>query len=248
MGLHRVNDIVHHLGGLPHRQAADGVAVAVQLGNLVHMPDAKVRKRGPLVDAEEELPGVDSPRQSVQPVVLPLAALQPAECALAGGFGIIVGRGVFHALVKGHGNIAAQVGLDAHGLLRSHENLSPVDVRGEIDSLLFDPPEGGQRKDLEAAGIRQNGAVPVHELMEPPHLPHQLVAGTEVKMVGIAQLNLAADLPEVKGVHASLDSGLRAHVHKDRRLDHAAVGAGKLSAPGAALCLQQFEHLSLLFY
>ena len=38
-------------------------------------------------------------------------------------------------------------------------------------------------------------------------------------MVGIAQLNLAADLPEVKGVHASLDSGLRAHVHKDRRLD-----------------------------
>ena len=70
--------------------------------------------------------------------------------------------------------------------------------------------------------------------MEPPHLPHQPVAGTEVKMVGIAQLNLAADLPEVKGVHASLDSGLRAHVHKDRRLDHAAVGAGKLSAPGAA--------------
>ena len=199
------------------------------------MPNPEVRKGSPLVDAEEELPGVDGPRKGVQPVVLPLAALQPAEGPLTGGLGVFIRRRVLHALVKGHRHVAAQVRLDAHGLLRPHKDLPPVDMGGEIDPLLLDPPEGGQGENLEAAGIRQDGAVPVHEGMKPPHLPDQLVAGPEVEVIGVAQLNLAADLPEVEGVHAALDGGLGAHVHEHRRLDHAAVGAGKLAAPGAAL-------------
>ncbi len=237
MGLHRVDDVVHDLGGLSHRQAADGVAVAVQLGDLLHVPDPQVLKGGPLVDAEEELTGVHGPRQGVQPVVLPLAALQPAEGPLTAGLGVLIGRRVLHALVKGHGHVAAQVGLDAHGLLRPHENLPPVNVGGEVDPLLLDAPQGGQGEDLEAAGIRQDGPLPVHEFVQPPHPPYQLVAGPEVEVVGVAQLNLALDLPEVESVHAPLDGGLGAHVHKHRGLDHAAVGAGKLAAPGAALCL-----------
>ena len=58
VGLHRVDDLVHHLRGLPHREPPDGVAVAVDLGDLVHVPHPQVRKRGALVDAEEHLPRV----------------------------------------------------------------------------------------------------------------------------------------------------------------------------------------------
>ena len=36
--------------------------------------------------------------------------------------GILVFCGVFHALVKRHGNIGAEIRLDAHTLLRSHED------------------------------------------------------------------------------------------------------------------------------
>ena len=61
-------------------------------------------------------------------------------------------------------------------------------------------------------------------------------------MVGVAQLNLTANFPKVKGVHAALDGGLGAHVHKDRGLDLAAVGAGKAAPAGAALGFQHFKH------
>ncbi len=43
VGLHRVDDLVHHLRRLAHRQSADGVAVAVELGDLLHMPIRRSR-------------------------------------------------------------------------------------------------------------------------------------------------------------------------------------------------------------
>ena len=65
-------------------------------------------------------------------------------------------------------------------------------------------------------------------------------------MVGVAQLDLAAQLiPQVKGVDAALDGGLRAYIHEHRRLYHAAVGTLELSPPGAALFFNDFEHTSL---
>ena len=70
---------IHHLRGLPHRQAADGIAVAVQLGDLLHVPDPQIVIGAALVDAEEHLPGIDGIRQGVEPVVLRLAPLQPPE-------------------------------------------------------------------------------------------------------------------------------------------------------------------------
>ena len=106
---------------------------------------------------------------------------------------------------------------------------------GKINAFLLDSPEGCQGENLEAAGVRQDGPIPVHELVEAPHLPDEPVTGPEVEVVGVAQLDLAADLPEVERVHAPLDGGLGAHVHEHRGLDHAAVGTGKLAAPGAAL-------------
>ena len=105
--LYRLNYFVHGLCGLPYRQAANGVAVTIQLGNLLHVPDAKVRKSGPLIDAKEQLPGIYCIRQAAQPVMLLFAPLQPPQCALTAGLGVFIGCRVFHALVKGHGDVRA---------------------------------------------------------------------------------------------------------------------------------------------
>ena len=55
VGLHRIDDIVHHLCGLPHCQTADGVAVAAYLGNFFHMPDPQIGVGPTLIDSKKLL-------------------------------------------------------------------------------------------------------------------------------------------------------------------------------------------------
>ena len=63
--LDRVDDVVHHLRRLADRKTADGVAIAVNLCNLLHVPDAQIFKGRTLIDAEKHLPRVDGIRQGV---------------------------------------------------------------------------------------------------------------------------------------------------------------------------------------
>ena len=104
--------------------------------------------------------------------------LKDAGFALAGRLGILVFCGVFHALVKRHGNIGAEVRLDAHTLLRSHEDPVAVKMGRERHALLLDLSESGQGKDLKSAGIRQDRAVPRHEFVQAAHVAHNLVTRT----------------------------------------------------------------------
>ena len=169
------------------------------------------------------------------------APLQPAQGALAGGLGVLVGGRVLHALVKGHGDVRAQVGLDLHGLLRPHKDAPAIDVGGKGDSLLLDLAQAGQGEHLEPAGVGEDRAVPPHELVQAAHLAHHLVAGAQVEVVGVGQLHLAADLLQIQGGYRPLDGPLGAHVHEHRRL-HRAVGAGEHAPPGLPLCFQDFKH------
>ena len=73
------------------------------------MPDTKIGIGRALIDAEEHLSGVDGVGQRVEPVMLDLAALKPAQRPFARRLGIVILRGIFHALVKRHGNIAAEI-------------------------------------------------------------------------------------------------------------------------------------------
>ena len=57
--------------------------------------------------------------------------------------------------------------------------------------------EAGQGKDLEAAGIGEDGPVPPHEFVEATHLAHHLVTGTQVEVIGVGQLNLAAYILQI---------------------------------------------------
>ena len=179
--------------------ASPPIARQVELGDLLHVPDPQILEGRALVDAPELLAGIDRARLSVVPGQRFLAPREPAGRALAGGLGIGIRRRVFHALVKGHGDIGAEVGLDPHALLRAHKDLVPVQMGGEGHALLLDFPQTGQREDLKAAGIGQDGSVPRHELVQAAHVAHHLVAGTQVQMIGVGKLDLRADRLEIGG-------------------------------------------------
>ena len=241
MGLHRVDDVVHGLRGLPHRQPPDGEAVTGQLGDLLHVPHPQLRVGPALVDAEEHLLGIDTAGLPVQPLVLRHAALQPAVGPGTGGLHIVEGGGVLDALVKGHGDVAAQIGLDLHGLLRSHEDPTSVDMGGEGDALLRYLTQAGQRKDLKSAAVGEDGAIPVHKPVQSAQLPHHPVSRPQVEVVGVGQLDLTAQRLQVVGGDRPLDGPLGPDIHKNRGLG-SSMGAGEHATPGPALRLQDLKH------
>ena len=123
-----------------------------------------------------------------------------------------------------------------------------VEVRGEGDAFLLDLAQSRKGEHLEAAGVRQDRAVPVHELMQSAHLAYHVVTRAEMEMVGVGQLDLTAELLEVQRAHAALDRRLRADVHENRRLHLAAVGALEFAAPGLAFVFDDLEHSLFLTF
>ena len=240
MGLDLLDDVVHHLGRLADGQAADGVAVQLHGGDLLHVLHPQVGEGAALVDAEQQLVGVGGPALGLAAGQLGLAAGQPADGPLAAGLGVAVLGGVFDALVKGHGDGGAEVCLDADALLGAHEDAPPVQVGGEGDPLLGDLAQLGQAEHLEAAAVGQDGAVPAGELVQPAQVGHQLVPRAQVEVVGVAEHDLGADLFEVLGGQAALDGAGGGHVLEGGGL-HDAVDGGERAPPGRVFLFQKPE-------
>ena len=205
------------------------------------MVDSDIRVGAALVDAPQHLLGIHRILQGVEPGVLCLAPHQPTVSPVHTLLHIGSGSRIFDALVKGHADVRAQVGLNLHTLLRAHKNLVSVDMGGEGHPFLLDFPQRGQGKHLKSAGVREDGAVPGHKLMEAPALLHNLIGGAQVQVVGIGKLHLAADVLQVLGAQGSFDGPLGTHIHKHRGL-HCAVGTGKLTPPGSPFGFFQFKH------
>ena len=246
MRLHGADDLVHDLGGFAHSQAAQRIAVQVILGDLFHVLHAQVQVGTALVDAEQQLIRVDGLPLMFQAGHLGLAAQQPAGGAGTAVFGVIILGRVFDALVKGHGDGGAQVCLDLHALLRAHKDLVAVQVGMEGHALLGNVAQLGQAEYLKAAAVGQNGAVPAGKLVQAAHIGHDLVAGAQMQVVGVAQHDLGADILEVKGGKAALDGAGSGDIHKRRGL-YGAVHRFKDAAAGMALLFEQtIRHWSLL--
>ena len=84
--------------------------------------------------------------------------------------------------------------LNLHRLLGTHKDALSVKVRVKGNALLGDLTKLGKREHLESARIGKNGSIPVEELMKSAHLIDEIVAGSDVKMIGIRELDLTADL------------------------------------------------------
>ena len=172
--------------------------------------EAEIAIQIALDDGEERL------LRSTERLMRLVAAFQPGGGALHRLFCLLMRVAVLRALIERHDDIRTQIVLDIHRLFGREEVIAAVDVRGKAHAVVGDVVERGERKDLEAAAVRQNGAVPVHELMQPPCARDELVAGTHIEVIGVGEDDLRADLFEVAREHA-LDGRLRADGHIDGR-------------------------------
>ena len=94
----------------------------------------------------------------------------------------------------------------------------------EAYSLISHPSQFGKAEDLIAAGIREDGARPGHEFVQPAEFADQFVPGTQIKVIGIREDDFRAELFE-RLIAQAYYGGLRAHGHEEGRFDRA-VGRG----------------------
>ena len=113
------------------------------------------------------------------------------------------------------------MGLDLHAFLWSHKNFMTVYVGGKGYPLFPDVAQLGQRKNLKPTAVRQNGAIPPGKAVKPSQLLDDFISGTKMKMVGVAKLHLAFQLPKIQSGYRALDRTRRRHIHKRGHLNHA---------------------------
>ena len=84
--------------------------------------------------------------------------------------------------------------------------------------------------------------MPLHELVQAAHVAYQLVAGTQIEMIGVAQHERGVDVLEVFR-RESLDRRLRTHGCKDWR-EQVTVWGGKDPVAGAVVASgdRELEH------
>lgn len=99
----------------------------------------------------------------------------------------------------------------------------------EFDTLLGDLAQFHERKNLEAAAIRENGSIPTHKMVQTTKMFDDLESRPNEQMVGVSEDNLRVQVAEFPWTHG-LHRALRADRHERRRLDHAVPGC-ELTAP-----------------
>jgi hypothetical protein len=109
----------------------------------------------------------------------------------------------------------------------------------KVDAVFVDLALTGQAEDLEAARIGEDRPVPAHERVQPAEAFDQLVAGTQVEVIGVGQDELCAGFVQIARLQR-LDIGLGAHRRKGRHLDRP-VGRGKGAEAGGAVGLVQVK-------
>ena len=152
---------------------------------------------------------------------------------------MIIGIG---ALIEGHDDVRTEVFLDANGTFGREVMRRTVDVTLEGHAFVINLAGLRQRKNLITARVGQQGARPAHKAMQAAKLGDQIVAGTQVKMIGVTQYQRGIYILEMFG-RKSLDSGLRANRREDRR-NNIAVTRVENTHPGAVVfgCNLEFKH------
>ena len=113
-----------------------------------------------------------------------------------------------------------------------------VEVRGKGHALLGDLAQLCEAEHLKSAAVGEDGAVPAGKLVQTAHLCHQLVARTQMQMVGVAEHDLRTDVLQVMGRQAALDGAGGGNILECGGL-HRAVYGLELAPPGVVLLLEQ---------
>jgi hypothetical protein len=148
----------------------------------------------------------------------------PADGAFHGELLFARRRIVRRTFVKDHGDVGAEHALDFHGFLRPDEQERAVQMRAEFHAVGLDLADFGEAEDLEPAAVRENGAFPVHELVQAAGGPDDVESRAEVEMIGVAEDDLGAHFAEFARVEG-LDAGLGANGHEHGGV-HDPMGGG----------------------
>ena len=243
VGLDLFDNLVHNLGRLAHGKSADCVAVKVKLCNLLHMINAQILVCTALINAEKHLLPVDCTLERVKVAHTLLAPFQPARCAVYAVLCISVGGGVLNTFVKRHSDCRAEVRLNVHTLLGPHKDFSAVDVGVKVNAFLLDVPKLCEGEYLKSAAVGEDWTVPARKLVKSAEGFNVAVARSEVQVIGVAKLNLALYIFEVKGRHRAFNRTAGRDVHKRRSLK-SAVRRDKLTPASVPFCLNKLKHIS----
>ena len=105
-------------------------------------------------------------------------------------------------------------------------------MRLKLGAVLGDGPSLGEAEDLKAAAVSQQRTVPADKPVETSPSRDQLVAGTEIEVIGIAEDDLGAAVGDV-AVQGGFDGSLRADGHERRRVHEAVRGLELTDSRGA---------------
>ena len=149
--------------------------------------------------------------------------------AIHGGFcRVAPGRGG-NALVECHHNVAADLALNSKARFGREQEPAAVDVTLEPRAFLGQRAGVRQGEDLVAAGIRQHGAVPVHEPVNTAKPTEHLHARAQHQVIGVGQQHGEAGCTQ--RIHLlRLDRGLCSYGHEHRRNHRAMPGLEGRSA------------------
>src|SRR5882757_1720444 len=117
--------------------------------------------------------------------------------------------------------------------------LRAVQVRTKAHAFIGNFSQFGETECLEASGIGENGAIPRHKFVEASHPPHQFVARTQIKMVGIAKNDFGAKFLK-RFVAQTFDGRLCANRHEERRFNRA-VRRGQAAATSLPVGMKNGE-------
>ena len=112
----------------------------------------------------------------------------------------------------------------------------------ESDTVIINFTGLCKGEDLKATGVGEHRTMPLHELVQAAHVAHELIAGTQIEMIRVAQDERDIDILEMFR-REGLDCRLRAN-RREYRCEQVAVWCGENPSAGAVVfgCDLKFEH------
>ena len=143
-------------------------------------------------------------------------------------------RGRVDRLVERDRDIGAERLLDGDGMLGRESMGRAVQVRPEGHAVIVDDAQIAERHHLEAAGVGEDRAIPVHEPVQAAEALDPLVSGAQVQVVRVREDDRRPGLADLRW-REGLDRRVGPDRHELGRLDDA-MRQGQESRPGRASC------------
>ena len=215
----------HRLLPLAHGEAADGVSVKADFGQLLGADPAQFLIQCALLDTKQGGPCRMFPAR-IKGIT---AALCPAHRHFHAGGDFITRPICARAFIKRHHNVRPQQSLDFHRAFGRQHVLRAVNVAAKFHTLFRQLAQVRQAHHLIAAAVGQYRAVPVHEFVQTAQLRHPFRAGAQHQVIGIAEDDVCTCRAHGFRLHRLYRCG-RAHGHEGGRAN---ITAHHFDPPGA---------------